>query len=77
MFYSMQLFGFIWWILTLGAFYEAYNMDKSSGSDLSYTVSSVLFLTSCFVGILFKDVSYFLGAIVLVPLALIIIQMQL
>ncbi len=76
MFYSMQLFGFVWWILTLGAFYEAYNMYKSSGSDFSYIASSVLFLTSCFVGVLFKDVSYFLGAIVLVPLALIIIQMQ-
>ena len=76
MFYSMQIFGLVWWLLTMGAFYEAYKMDKSPGSVLGYVVSGVLFLASCLVGILFRDSSYFVCAIVLIPLCLIMIQMQ-
>ena len=58
------------------AFYEAYNMDKSPGSVLGYVASGVLFLASCLVGIFFRDSSYFISAIVLIPLCLIMIQMQ-
>lgn len=75
MFYSMQAFGVVWWFLTLGAFYEVYSMDKASNNSVGYFVSCVLFLASCFVGILFKDSTYFISAIVLIPLFFVMIQM--
>ena len=75
MFYSMQVFGAVWWLLTLGAFYEAYDMDRGPGSVLGYMVSTTLFMTSCLVGILFKNSTYFMGAIVIIPLSLLMIQM--
>ena len=53
--------------------FEAYKMDKSLGSDLSYIASSVLFLTSC-LSEYYSRTFIFLGAIVLVPLALIIFR---
>ncbi len=75
MVYSMQVFGVVWWLLTLGAFYEAYSMDNRQGAAFAYIVSVSLFMSSCAVGILYRDTSYFIGAIILIPLSFMIIQM--
>lgn len=74
-FFSVQSFGFLWWIISFTAFYEIYSMDSRPGRTAAYFCGSSIFLTMTLVGVLTKEISFFYGSMIMTPLVYLLIEM--